>query len=104
VRSSCSSLSTRCQPPSSRWWGRWANLVEGPNGPGGCRGVTRFDEGGPGHFLGDLCVPAMDVAPDGKVWLQAGEVRDVVSMDRIYESLRPTHTYVITPDAVATTE
>ncbi len=46
----------------------------------------------------------MDVAPDGKVWLQAGEVRDVGSMDRIYESLGPAHTYVITPEAVAATE
>jgi len=46
----------------------------------------------------------MDVAPDGKVWLQAGEVRDVGSVDRIYDSLGPAHTYVITPEAVAATE
>jgi hypothetical protein len=46
----------------------------------------------------------MDVAPDGKVWLQAGEVRDVGSMDLSSESLGPAHTYVITPEAVAATE
>ena len=82
----------------------WVNLVEGPNGPGDCRGVTRFDEDEPRHFLGDLCIHAMDVARDGKVWLQAGEVRDVDSMDQIYESLGPAHTYVITPEAVAAAE
>jgi hypothetical protein len=84
--------------------GLWANLVEWPSLPGDCRGVTRFDEGGARHFLGDLCVYAMDVAPDGKVWLQAGEVWEVGSRDRIYDSLGPTHTYVITPEAVAATE
>jgi hypothetical protein len=84
--------------------GLWVTQVEGPNGPGDCRGVARFDEGGPRHFLGDLCVYAMDVAPDGKVWLQAGEVRDVGSMDLSSESLGPAHTYVITPEAVAATE
>ena len=84
--------------------GLWVTQVEGPNGPGDCRGVSRFDESGPRHFLGDLCVYAMDVAPDGKVWLQAGEVRDVGSMDLSSESLGPAHAYVITPEAVAAAE
>jgi hypothetical protein len=39
----------------------------------------------------------MDVAPDGSVWLQAGEPRDDPSLGRDV----PIHTYVITPEAVA---
>jgi hypothetical protein len=39
----------------------------------------------------------MDIAPDGTVWLQAGE-------RKVDGQFRPIDTYVITPEAVAATE
>ena len=59
-----------------------------------CDGVASFDGAAWTHYLRDHCIYAMDIAPDGTVWVQAGE--------------RPTHqdfgavaTYVIRPEAVA---
>lgn len=70
----------------------WFNPGDG----GGCDGVAAFDGESLDHFLRDMCIFAMDVAPDGHVWLQAG----------LDDATRPIvmHTYVITPEAVVATE
>ena len=64
-----------------------------------CDGVARFDGKMLRRYLPDHCISAMDVAPDGSVWLQGGEFSG--DWDRPAD---PIHTYVITPEAVATAE
>jgi hypothetical protein len=61
-----------------------------------CDGVANFDGESLAQLLRDACIFAMDVAPDGHVWLVAGSFGGTGG-DRM-------HTYVITPEAVAATE
>jgi len=81
-----------------------------------CDGVANVDGDTVRYFLRDHCVYAMDIAPDGSVWLQAGENQGDPSLlwtsemtdapvDILLAQLSfPVHTYVITPEAVAVTE
>ena len=57
-----------------------------------CGGVVNFDGTSWVRLLDGLCTYDADLAPDGSLWLEAGEVEG------------PIHTYVITPGAVAATE
>ena len=47
------------------------------------------------HYLQNLCILDMDIAPDGSVWLQAGEVGIV----RGTLEVGPIGTYVIPTEA-----
>jgi hypothetical protein len=71
-----------------------------------CDGIANFDGETVTYFMRDTCIYAMDVAPDGTVWLQAGEHRpDTASgQGRGDGQPVPVHTYVVTPEAVMTTE
>jgi hypothetical protein len=71
-----------------------------------CDGVANFDGEAITYFLRDTCIFAMDLAPDGTVWLQAGEYRaDVASGQGLGDAQPgPIRTYVVTPEAVAATE
>jgi len=63
-----------------------------------CDGVASFDGEAWDRYLRGICIYAMDVAPDGNVWLQAGVMRHAGS------GFEPVEVYVITPEAVAATE
>ena len=73
-----------------------------------CDGIASFDGEAVAYFLRDTCIYAMDLAPDGTVWLQAGDDYGDARARGWREDGRgrfgPIHTYVITPDAVAATE
>ena len=64
-----------------------------------CDGVVSFDGRAVAHYLRGHCITAMDVAPDGAVWLRGGEFTD--DWDRPVD---PSDTYVITPEAVVGAE
>ena len=64
----------------------------------GIDGVVRFDGETWSRFLQGRCVEAMDIAPDGSVWLLAKE------SDESGARYPVAHTYVITPEAVAASE
>jgi hypothetical protein len=66
--------------------------------------VANLDGGTLGYFLKDYCVYAMDVAPDGSAWLQAGEDRGDPGSSTSGVLTVPVHTFLITPEAVAATE
>ena len=57
-----------------------------------CGGVVNFGGKSWVRLLDGLCIYDADLAPDGNLWLEAGEFEG------------PIHTYVITPEAVAATE
>ncbi len=63
-----------------------------------CDGVTSFDGQTWTGFLSGECIYGLDAAEDGTLWLLAG--RPERDGDRPGDS----HTYVITPEAVAATE
>ena len=58
-----------------------------------CDGVANFDGEAVRRYLRGMCIYAMDVAPDGAVWLQGAQPA--------YDDPPPIDTYVITPEAVA---
>jgi hypothetical protein len=58
-----------------------------------CDGVASFDGVMLNRFLRDSCIYAMDIAPNGAVWLQAGPSPE--------NPPNTVHTYVITPEAAA---
>ena len=62
--------------------------------------IVNFDGDTARHFLRDLCVYAMDVAPDGSLWLQAGRLPPQWLLEE-EEPTIPVHAYVITPEALA---
>ena len=66
-----------------------------------CDGVANFDGESLVRFMRDTCIYAMDVAPDGSVWLQAGEGP---WRGGNAGPIPPIYTYVITPEAVAATD
>ena len=70
-----------------------------------CDGVANFDGQALRRYLRDHCIVAMDMAPDGTVWLRATQLLpdrysppDPGSMEWVPTDLF--HTYVITPEAV----
>lgn len=71
-----------------------------------CDGVANFDGESLTYYLRDICIYAMDIGQDGRVWLQAGENRADVASGQSLGDVRPgpIHTYVITPEAVAGAE
>jgi hypothetical protein len=58
-----------------------------------CDGVANFDGETVRRYLRGMCIYAMDVAPDGAVWLQGAQPA--------YDEPPPIDTYVIAPEAVA---
>ncbi len=76
----------------------WFNpIVDWERTGSDCDGVANFDGEVVTHYLRDLCVFGMDLAPDGTAWLQAGEWEYI---DRAVQP-GPIHTYVIAPEDVA---
>ena len=75
-----------------------------------CSGIARFDGITWSHYLPGLCVYDADIAPDGAVWVQAGEVRyeepagDDPSLPAAQQDFGVVGTYVITPEAVPAAE
>ena len=65
-----------------------------------CSGVANFDGTTWTRHLPGLCVYDAAIAPDGTVWLQAGEVNSDVDGEPWYD-FDPVGTYVITPEAAA---
>jgi hypothetical protein len=63
-----------------------------------CDGIANFDGEVWDRYLPGICIYAMDVAPDGSIWLQGGVMR------RAGSGFEPVETYVITTEAVAGTE
>jgi hypothetical protein len=65
-----------------------------------CTGLLRFDGTAWSRYLKGRCVHSMDIAPDGRIWLQASAPgpRDSDDFDRL-ESIA---TYVVSPDAPGT--
>ncbi len=61
-----------------------------------CDGVANLDGSAVTRYLRGMCIYAMDVGPDGDVWLQAGQPGD--------DDPLPIHTYVITADAGVASE
>ncbi|MGD8682737.1 MAG: hypothetical protein PVG27_02220 [Chloroflexota bacterium] len=69
-----------------------------------CGGIVTFDGTNWTRYLAGLCVYDADIAPDGAVWLQAGEVSyDPEPGPNAIEHLAPVATYVITPEAGSAT-
>jgi hypothetical protein len=58
-----------------------------------CSGIANFDGTTWTRYIDGLCVYDADVAPDGAIWLQAGEVKH---LDGPVPG--PVYTYVITPE------
>ncbi len=73
----------------------WMNGARDGNG---CGGVGHYDGATWTSYLGDSCVHDLAIAPDGSVWVRANRYRE----DGV--ALGGVDTYVITPEAVATTE
>jgi hypothetical protein len=69
-----------------------------PIGDEDCNGIASFDGTAVTYHLSDTCVHALDIAPDGRVWLQAGETGGGTAEPGGAPTI---HTYVITPEAVA---
>jgi hypothetical protein len=61
-----------------------------------CDGVANFDGRELQRYLRGMCIYAMDIAPDGAVWLQ-GRLPTA-------DDTQPIDTYVITPEAVGAAE
>jgi hypothetical protein len=61
------------------------------------QGVARFDGDALTRYLRGLRIYAMDIAPDGAIWVQAG----TYSVKNGKERFGPVDVYVITPEAVA---
>jgi hypothetical protein len=75
----------------------WFDPSPQGEGPGSdCDGVANFDGQAVRRHLRGMCIYAMDVAPDGAVWLQ-GRLPTT-------DDTQPIDTYVITPQAVAAVE
>ena len=80
----------------------WFNPIGDYEGTGTeCDGVANFDGEAVTSFLPGMCIYAMDLAPDGRVWLQAGE--PLQGPWKRNTGLR-IHTYVITAEAAAGAE
>ena len=79
----------------SLWFNTHTAAVSESSAPE-CDGIINFDGDTVRHFLRDLCVYAMDIAPDGTVWLQASD-----SWEPEQPEPAPVHAYAITPAAVA---
>jgi hypothetical protein len=85
----------------------WFNPIGDYEGGGSeCDGIANYDGQGLRRYLRDHCIVAMDMAPDGTVWLRATQLLpdrysppDQGSMEWVPTDLF--HTYVITPEAVA---
>ena len=60
-----------------------------------CDGIATFDGRAMTYYLRDLCIYAMDIAPDGTVWLQAGAYRAEPGESLGEWRPGPIHTYVI---------
>ena len=70
----------------------WLDLVGPPRAEGNaCRGIADVDGTTWRRYLGDHCIYALSVGPDGRAWVQAGD-------DRWLLNPGPIQTYVITPD------
>jgi hypothetical protein len=67
-----------------------------------CDGIANFDGQSLTRYLPGRCIYAIDVGPDGSVWLHAGEGADFNGSGGAV--LGPIETYVITPEAVVATE
>ena len=67
-----------------------------------CDGIATFDGETVTRFLRRMCIYAMDIAPDGTVWLQAGRWGASGQALRRQQT-GPINTYVITPESVAAT-
>lgn len=76
----------------------WFNPDPDDERPGTpCDGIARFDGEALTYFLRERCVHAMDIGPDGHVWLQAGEPGEY---RRQHGSATTIHTFVITSEAL----
>ena len=70
-----------------------------------CGGIVNFDGSTWTRYLDGLCVYDADLAGDGAVWLQAGEVsHDGEPGPYVHRYLAPVDTYVITPEAGAASQ
>jgi hypothetical protein len=71
----------------------------------GCDGVANFDGQVLRRYLRDHCISAMDMAPDGTVWLRAATqlkpAQNAIIGNSAWVPTDLFHTYVITPEAVA---
>ena len=69
--------------------------------PPACNGVAHFDGTTWSQYLDGMCVFAMDVAPDGKAWVQASLQDTATSAEPVRgEPIEPIQTFVIDPEAV----
>ena len=82
------SVTTDRGPPPDDW-------------PPACNGVAHFDGTTWTQYLEGMCVFAMDVAPDGKAWVQASLPDTGTSAEPVRgEPVEPIQTFVIDPQAV----
>ena len=67
-----------------------------------CQGIGRLDGATLRRYLPGRCIYALDIGPDGAVWLQAGEVTTWLEDDRVPVTPYTVDTYVIIPEVGST--
>lgn len=89
----------RAAPDGSVWVSTTLDRGEPPDDwPPACNGVARFDGATWTEFLGGMCVFALDVAPDGRAWVQAALPDIATTAEPVPgEPIEPIQTYVIDP-------
>ena len=91
-------------PDRSIWFNPNGDLTKSE-----CDGIANFDGQSVHHYLRGHCITAMDIAPDGTVWLRATEREPDGSARperRSFDFLpnEPVHTYAITRESSTATE
>lgn len=91
----------RAAPEGSVWVSTTLDRGEPPDDwPPACNGIAHFDGTTWTGFLGGMCVFALDVAPDGRAWVQAALPDTATTAEPVPgEPVEPIQTYVIDPDA-----
>ncbi len=91
----------RAAPDGSVWVTTTVDRGPPPDDwPPACDGLAHFDGTTWTQYLDGMCVFAMDIAPDGKAWVQASLPDTGTSAEPVRgDPVEPIQTFVIKPDA-----